>query len=118
MLPEIFQSTLFSPKTKYRSMQPRFIRPIHPKTEIRPDPGSIQKILDARWIGQLKIDGHRAQIHISANPNEPIRAFTRQGTFHKHPLSPSICKDLRRLFMPKENWNVIDCEWVKASERL
>ena len=95
-----------------------FIRPMHPKTEILPDAPAIRQTLARGWIGQMKVHGHRAQIHIPASSESPILAYTRQGKFHKKALSPSMQKELLRLFRPAKNWNVIDAEWLKEEERL
>ena len=95
-----------------------FIRPIHPKTEIRPTAEAIRRILDAGWVAQLKIDGHRAQIHISADPAEEILIYNRQGQIHKKPLPESLAMELRRIFQPAEQWTVIDAEWVKGTDRI
>jgi hypothetical protein len=96
----------------------RFIRPQHPKTEIRPDPQAIRRVLDLGWAGQLKIHGHRAQIHIPASESQAILVYNRQGQLHKKKLSPSADSELRRLFQPEEGWNVIDGEWLKERDFL
>ena len=95
-----------------------FIRPIHPKTEIRPTAAAIQKILAAGWIGQLKMNGHRAQIHISADPTQDILVYNRQGQIHKKILPPLLTTELRRLFQPTQHWTVIDGEWVKEDDHI
>lgn len=117
MIPGVFQRTIF---TRQRKINPAslFIRPMHPKTEIRPTAESIRKILDAGWIGQLKIHGHRAQIHIPADPNEEIIAYNRHGQLHKKEIPDSILNELRRIFAPTEGWNVLDCEWIKPKDRV
>src|SRR4051794_23892636 len=105
MLPGVFQPTLFSRQCTLRSSL--FIRPIHPKTEIRPTPESIRKIIDAGWLGQLKIHGHRAQIHIPADPHEEVLAYNRQGQLHKKEIPALLLSEIRRLFSPTAQWNVI-----------
>ncbi len=95
-----------------------FIKAMHPKAEIRPDAPAIQKILAMGWIGQLKIHGHRAQIHISHDDKIAPIAYNRQGNRHKLDLSPAIVKELRRLFQPEKGWNVIDAEWLKPEKRI
>jgi ATP-dependent DNA ligase len=95
-----------------------FIRPIHPKTEIRPTPEAIRKVLAAGWVGQLKIHGHRAQIHIPADPKEEILAYNRQGQLHKKEIPSSIQTELRRVFAPASAWNVIDSEWLKPEDKI
>lgn len=95
-----------------------FIRAMHPKTEISPTLSSVEKILRAGWVGQTKIHGHRAQIHISADEKVAPVVYNRQGRPHKIPLSPKITKELRRIFELKEDWTVIDAEWLKPEEQL
>jgi ATP-dependent DNA ligase len=116
MFPGIFQPTLFSRRNPLRSSL--FIRPIHPKTEIRPTSAAISKILEAGWVGQLKIHGHRAQIHIPANPEQEILAYNRQGQLHKKEIPALMVSELRRLFSPAIHWNVIDAEWIKSNDKL
>ncbi len=112
----IFAETLFTRKRPLASSP--YIKAMHPKSEISPEPTAILRILGNGWVGQTKIHGHRAQIHISADPNEAIIAYTRQGTRHKLALIPKLEKELRRLFTPDEKWNVIDTEWLKPQEKI
>lgn len=95
-----------------------FIRAMHPKTEISPSRASIEKILKAGWQGQLKVHGHRAQIHLSANPKDETVAYNRQGNPHQKLLPPEIIKELRRVFKPKKDWTVLDAEWLKPENKL
>ena len=95
-----------------------FIRAMHPKTEISPDPAALRRLLDSGWVGQLKIHGHRAQIHISSDPQTPVIVYNRQGQRHAKELTPSMAKEIRRLFQPREGWNVIDAEWLKPEEKI
>ena len=105
-------------KRKKKMQLPAFIRPIHPKTEINPDPPSIEKVLKLGWWGQTKIHGHRAQIHLHADPNvEPV-AYTRSGKIHSKDLEPSIVSELRRVFKPQLAWSVVDVEWLKKEQKL
>src|SRR4051812_10345732 len=94
-----------------------FIRAMHPKATILPDPTAIQKILKAEWVGQLKIHGHRAQIHIPADPDSAVIVYTRQGTKHKKGLPLKMEKELRRIFKPQKGWNVLDSEWLKEEDK-
>lgn len=97
---------------------PTFIRPIHPKTEISPDPASIEKVLKLGWWGQKKIHGHRAQVHLHADPSvEPV-AFTRSGKRHSKLLDKPIVAELRRVFSPQKSWSVLDVEWLKKEQKL
>jgi hypothetical protein len=95
-----------------------YIPAMHPKTEILPDPSAISKILAAGWVGQLKIHGHRVQIHISSDPKEPLVAYNRQGKPHAKELSAPMISELLRLFRPRKGWNVIDGEWLKPEEKI
>lgn len=101
-----------------RKMRPSFIRTSHPKTEIKPKPETIERILKKGWVGQIKIHGHRAQIHFNADEKMPPIAFTRKGGVHSKPLSPKIIKELRRIFKPKKGWSVIDAEWIKTKDKI
>jgi len=116
MLPGVFQPTLFTRRSPLHASI--FIRPAHPKTEIRPTPEAIRKILEAGWQGQLKIHGHRAQIHIPADPEEEILAYNRHGQLHKKKIPETFLSELRRLFAPAQQWNVIDAEWMKNEDKL
>lgn len=112
----IFADTIFTRKAAVLSSP--FIRAMHPKSEILPEPMAITRILENGWVGQTKIHGHRAQIHVSANPKEDLIAYTRQGKRHKLTLAPKIVKELRRLFTPQKGWNVIDAEWLKPEGKI
>jgi ATP-dependent DNA ligase len=95
-----------------------YIRAMHPKTQIRPTLSSVEKILQSGWVGQLKIHGHRAQVHLNVNPDTPPIVYNRQGRPHKNLLPPEITAELRRIFTLKSGWTVIDCEWLKPNVRL
>lgn len=95
-----------------------YIKAMHPKTEVSPTLASVEKLLKAGWVGQLKIHGHRAQIHINANEAvEPI-VYNRQGRPHKKLLPPEIVSELRRIFDLRHGWTVIDAEWIKPEGLL
>lgn len=111
----IFEANLFvAPASKASP----FIRAMHPKSAILPKRDAIAKILALGWAGQLKVHGHRAQIHISANPNDEMIAYNRHGVPHKKLLPPKVAKEIRRVFAPKAGWNVIDTEWLKPADKL
>lgn len=95
-----------------------YIKSMHPKTEVRPDRAAIRRILDGGWVGQAKIHGHRAQIHVPSNPAEDTLVYNRQGQLHAKTLSKRIDAEVRRLFAPTEGWTVIDGEWLKPEDRL
>lgn len=111
-----FTKTIFTKKSLVRNSL--YIRAMHPKAEIRPEASAIERILSLCWVGQLKVHGHRAQIHVPADPDKKIVAYTRQGTKHKKEISPAMEKEIYRLFRPKKDWNVLDAEWVKEKDRL
>ena len=116
MIPGIHQETLFTRQTNLKPSL--FIRPIHPKTEIRPTAEAMSKILKAGWVAQLKIHGHRAQIHIPPNPNEDLLAYNRQGQLHKKSIPDLLASEIRRIFAGNQHWNVIDAEWTKSDDKL
>lgn len=116
-LPGIFDVTIFSARRRFVAPS-AFIRAMHPKTEINPSRASIEKILKAGWVGQTKIHGHRAQIHLPADTSEDALAFNRQGRLHKKLLPPEIVDELRRIFNLKTGWTVIDSEWLKSEDKL
>ncbi|MGE0173481.1 MAG: hypothetical protein AB7T49_11860 [Oligoflexales bacterium] len=95
-----------------------FIRPIHPKTEIKPDPVLMKKILSEGWWGQKKIHGHRAQVHLSANSTEGTIVYNRHGKPHGVKLSKEIEEELRRILPLKNGWSTVDAEWVKPLNKL
>lgn len=95
-----------------------FIRAPHPKTNLKPDAQVIQRILDRGWAAQLKIHGHRAQIHIPLDKGQKILIYNRQGRLHKLQPSPEMVSELFRLFPPQFDWNVIDAEWVKPLNKI
>jgi len=112
----IFAETIFTRRVLV--MSSAYIKAMHPKTEILPEPEAISRILNNGWVGQLKIHGHRAQIHIPADPDEALIAYTRQGKRHSLALPVPMIKELCRLFRPETGWNVIDAEWLKSKKKL
>jgi ATP-dependent DNA ligase len=116
MVPSVLQSFIFSARVSL--LDSLFIRPIHPKTEIKPDPSLIKKILSEGWWAQKKIHGHRAQIHLSSNPADGVLAYNRQGRLHAIKLSKEIEDELRRLLPLKSGWSAVDAEWVKPQNKL
>ena len=112
-LPGIFDATIFSPPRRGLVSASTFIRAMHPKTEIAPTQLAVDKILKAGWVGQIKIHGHRAQVHLNANPTIPPIVYNRQGRPHKMALPEKIAKELRRIFVLSEGWTVLDGEWLK-----
>jgi ATP-dependent DNA ligase len=116
-IPGIFDETIFSPKRRVVSRSV-YIKAMHPKTEISPTLASVEKILKAGWAGQMKVHGHRAQIHLSADASEEAIAYNRMGRPHKKLLPDEIVAELRRIFKPREGWTVIDAEWLKPEGKL
>lgn len=117
-LPGIFEETLFSGKRRFVSRSV-YIKAMHPKTEISPTRAAVEKILKAGWVGQTKIHGHRAQIHLPhlGSNDEPV-VYTRQGKPHKMLLSKEIVSELQRIFKPESGWTIIDAEWIKPDSKL
>ena len=96
----------------------RYIAAPHPKAEVRPDRQSVERILARGWVGQLKIHGHRAQIHLNADEDQPVLVYTRQGVPHKLEMQPEIVSELRRIFNPQSGWTALDAEWLKPEKQL
>lgn len=113
-----FTETIFTRRISVAISPSPFIKAMHPKAAIRPEPTAITRILAANWVGQLKIHGHRAQIHIPANVAEPVIAYNRHGKKHKKALPQAVEKELRRIFSPDSGWNVIDTEWLKGEDKI
>lgn len=82
------------------------------------DPLVFRRILDAGWWGQMKVQGHRVQIHISADPKQPCLAFTRLGKLHVRKLDPELEAELRRILTLKHSWSAIEAEWLKDEKKL
>lgn len=115
-LPSLFEPTVFQPT--WCGVSSRFLRPMHPKTEVRPDISVIKRILNRGWCAQVKMHGHRAQIHISSDPNKDLLVYNRQGALHKKTMEPKLVNALRALFSPKQGWNAIDAEWLKPEQKI
>jgi ATP-dependent DNA ligase len=96
----------------------RFIKAMHPKTAIPPTRDAVKRILERGWWGQVKINGHRAQVHVPADEALDVVVYTRQGGAHKKALPPALAAELRRLFTPTDGWNVVDAEWDKPEDKL
>lgn len=112
----ILTATIFTRRVSVASSV--YIRAMHPKSEILPNPELIARMLKSGWVGQLKIHGHRAQIHIPSAPDEKIIVYNRQGKRHSIEPTPAMVKELFRLFRPEKGWNVIDAEWLKPQKKI
>ena len=95
-----------------------FIKPIHPKSEILPTADAISTILDLGWVGQMKVHGHRAQIHMNADDSVPMICYTRQGRLHSRSIPLDAQKELRRIFAPQSGWTILDVEWLKSQDKF
>jgi ATP-dependent DNA ligase len=115
-LPGVFESTIFSRQVPVTSSP--YIRAMHPKTEIRPEATAIKKALGAGWVGQTKIHGHRAQIHLPADVAAPVTVFNRQGRPHAKALPAALVAELRRLIPARDGFTVLDAEWTKDDDHL
>lgn len=91
---------------------------MHPKSEISPTLPAVSKILGAGWVGQMKIHGHRAQIHLSADSDQAVVVYNRQGRPHKMLLPDKIAAELRRVLDLEKGWTVVDAEWLKPKNKL
>lgn len=119
MLPGIFETSIFHGKNGNLPVTAsKFIRAMHPKAEVPPTTAAVQKLIKLGWWGQKKIHGHRAQLHIPADPERDIHVFNRQGQLHRKLLPPVLVTELRRLFQPKTGWTVVDAEWLKGIDHL
>lgn len=115
-VPGIFESTIVS---GFRMRFPsRYISAPHPKTEIRPERSAIEKVLASGWVGQMKVHGHRAQIHLHGDESIDPIVFTRQGTLHRLKLQEDIVAELRRILQPSDGWSAFDAEWIKPAKHL
>ncbi len=117
MFPGVFEPTIFTQRTRHM-VGPRFLKAMHPKASIAPTREAVKKILDAGWWGQLKIHGHRAQIHIPPGPSQMIVVYNRQGQKHRKELPLTLSEDLLRIFRPQSDWNVLDAEWLKSTDEI
>lgn len=121
MFPGLFEPTIFSGGPGPVMSASRFIRAMHPKSEVQPTREAIKKVLASGWWGQLKIHGHRAQLHIPSTENgtaSDIVAYNRQGRPHQKLLPADLAQEVWRIFRPKTGWTVIDAEWLKDVDRL
>lgn len=116
-VPGIFEQTIFSPR---RGPVPTsvYIRAMHPKTEISATLPAVEKILRAGWVGQIKMHGHRAQVHLNANDAIAPIVYNRQGRPHKMLLPKEIVAELRRVLTLSEGWTVVDAEWLKPEGKM
>lgn len=81
----------------------------------------MKRVLDLGWVGQLKIHGHRAQIHLSPVPEQAPLVYNRQGNLHAKQLPPALAAELRRIFGPRpdsDGWTVLDAEWLKGEDKI
>jgi hypothetical protein len=120
-MPGLFERTIFSGGPAPVMSASRFIRAMHPKAELPPTREAIKKVLSSGWWGQLKIHGHRAQLHIpSADDGAAcdIVAYNRHGKPHQKLLPPDLAQEVWRIFRPQSGWTVIDAEWLKGDDRL
>ncbi len=95
-----------------------YIKTGHPKTEISSDRVSFENILKQGWWGQAKIHGHRAQIHLSADSQEPSLVYNRHGKLHARRLDVEIEDELRRIIPLKLAWSAIEAEWLKNEKKI
>ena len=93
-----------------------FIEPQHPKTMIKPESDVIGRILAKGWIGQPKINGARAQIHI--HQDGTVICYTRQGRKHTKKMPEFLAEHLYEIFKPKSGWNVVDAEWERFKDKV
>lgn len=91
---------------------PMFIKTYHPKQSMEPSLESILKVLRMGWITQAKMNGFRAQVHIT---QAGVANYTRFGSLHTRPLPQAIVEALLALF---PLGTVVMGEWVQAEGKL
>lgn len=94
----------------------KFMKQQHPTSGIQPDAETIKRIMATGWVGQKKINGRCAQIHVAATGE--VIAYTRHGDRHTLPLSQSIQQKLVQHFAPSQGFNVIVGEWQPTIKML
>ena len=97
-------------------MKPSFLRAQHPKSTLMPRIDAFEMMIAAGMVGQRKVHGHRAQVHIGSDGD--VVAFTRQGTVHTSKLPGALIEHLADHYRPTEGWMVLDGEWQKQEGRL
>lgn len=97
-----------------RSHYMGFLKPQRPCRDIGPDIEVISELLEIGWVGQAKINGRRAQVHIHSNK---IMAFTRYGQLHTRKLGKEVTEQLLE-FKPKKGTNIFDCEWCPSIQKM
>ena len=115
--PTVFALDVFT-RTRKVVMPSPYIKTAHPKTEIQVDAAAFRRILEAGWWGQVKIHGHRAQIHLPAEPKADCLVYNRHGRLHAKHLEPEIISEFRRIFSLEKSWTVLEAEWLKDENKL
>lgn len=99
-----------------RTMKPNgFISCQHPNHAIAPERSAIERVLNMRWIGQAKMNGHRLQIHIS--PKAEITAYTRHGRIHTQKLSNELKFSFQQYADP-DGYLCLEGEWIKSENQV
>lgn len=101
---------------KGRAMEPFFVQAQHPKCSVEPTRASVEKMLGAGYLAQRKVNGSRAQIHISSSGQ--LVAFTRKGTKHTKGFSMATTEHLITNFRPEKGWTILDAEWQKQEDKV
>ena len=97
-------------------VEPFFLQAQHPKSSVEPTRTSVEKMLGAGYLAQRKVNGHRAQIHISADGR--LVAFTRSGTKHTRNFTQATTEHLVTNFKPDKGWTILDAEWQKQEDKV
>jgi ATP-dependent DNA ligase len=99
-----------------RKMKPDgFIKCQHPNHAIAPERSAIERVLKMGWAGQLKMNGHRLQIHIS--PQREITCYTRHGRLHTQKLSSEL-KFSFQDYADSDGYLCLEGEWLKAENQV
>jgi ATP-dependent DNA ligase len=93
-----------------------YIRAAHPTSSISPKADAITRIMASGWVAQAKVNGRRAQIHVS--PDGKLKAYTRQGTLHTMALPLDTKQALVELLRSDAGDRVADAEWHTQTGRV
>lgn len=88
----------------------------HPKQSLLMAKTDLESMLEKGWIGQAKMNGVRAQIHvIDDHPLYNIKAYNRRGSLLTGKMSPDIVDIIRTNFKPGD---IFEAEWLRIRQAL
>jgi ATP-dependent DNA ligase len=92
-----------------------YIKTQHPIGTILPtNQNVILWMTEKKWIAQAKINGRKAQIHIS---NNNVIFYTRQGNLHSAHISQEL-KDSIIKWFSSEKETVIEAEFIPQQQKI